>query len=137
MLRFFYIDIDGNEVTKYFSFEDSLILTSTALTDKESPYFIEALEDSVLITVDYRSFTELTKSNAFWLETVKNEYEKALIYKEERERSFLLENATERYKGFIRDFPGIEKRVKLKYIASYLGISPVSLSRIRAKINIC
>ena len=135
LLRFFYIDMDGNDVTKYFCLENSIILTSAALTNKESAYYIEALEDCVLMTADYLAFTELTKDSAFWLEIIKNEYEKALIYKEERERSFLLENATERYKNFIKDYPNTDKRIKLKYIASYLGISPVSLSRIRKKLT--
>ncbi|MCL1901702.1 MAG: Crp/Fnr family transcriptional regulator, partial [Firmicutes bacterium] len=61
--------------------------------------------------------------------------EKVIIYKEERERSFLLENATERYENFVQGFPDIHKRIKLKYIASYLGISPESLSRIRRKLT--
>ncbi|MCL1901367.1 MAG: Crp/Fnr family transcriptional regulator, partial [Firmicutes bacterium] len=76
LLRFFFIDLDGSDVTKYFCFENSVILTSAALSGRESVYYIEALEDCVLITADYPSFAELTNHNTFWLEIVKNEYEK-------------------------------------------------------------
>ena len=135
MLRFFYIDLYGNDVTKYFCFEGAVVLTSTTITGKESGYYIEALEDTVLIAADYSDFKKLTEHNIFWLGVIKNEYEKSLVYKEERERALLLENATERYMNFVKDYPNIEKRVKQKHIASYLGITPVSLSRIRKKLS--
>ena len=135
LLRFFYIDINGNDVTKNFCFENSIVLTPTVLTNKGSSYYIEALEDTSLMMADYSAFKKLTEENFFWLEIIKNEYEKALIYKENRERSFLLENATERYITFVNDYPNVDKRVKHKYIASYLGMTPVSLSRLRKKLT--
>ena len=52
-------------------------------------------------------------------------------FKIDRQSSFLLKNATERYLNFQTLYPGLEKRVKQSDIASYLGINPVSLSRIR------
>jgi len=134
-LRFFYIDLDGNDVTKYFCFDGSVVLTTTTITGEESGYYIEALEDTVLMAVDYQDFKKLTEHNVFWLKVIKDEYEKSLVYKEKRERALLLENATERYMNFVKDYPNIGNRVKQKYIASYLGITPESLSRIRKKLS--
>ncbi|MNY69380.1 hypothetical protein D3C86_2073130 [compost metagenome] len=61
--------------------------------------------------------------------------EKEIILVEERLISRLLLNATERYKNLMDHHPELLQRVQLNYIASYLGITPVSLSRIRAEIR--
>lgn len=58
-----------------------------------------------------------------------------LKYKIYREREFLAKNATERYIQFCKDFPDLADRVKQSYIATYLGIAPESLSRIRKMIK--
>ncbi|WP_373687933.1 hypothetical protein [Clostridium estertheticum] len=60
----------------------------------------------------------------------------ALILKEEHASSFKLLNSLEQYKQFLSAYPGLEKRIKQCHLASYLGITPVSLSRIRKKLNI-
>jgi len=54
--------------------------------------------------------------------------------KEKRERDLLLLDAVTRYKNFLIEFPGMEQRIKQGIIASYLGIQPETLSRIRKKI---
>ena len=61
--------------------------------------------------------------------------EATIIYKMNRESSFQLKTATERYLDFIKDFPKLEERVNQNYISSYLGITAVSLSRIRRSIR--
>lgn len=62
--------------------------------------------------------------------------ENSLAYKIHRENSFLIKSATERYVDFKRENPDLERRVNQKYIASYLGITPVSLSRIRRALKV-
>jgi len=54
---------------------------------------------------------------------------------ESRERDLLIFDAEERYKSFLKSFPGLDKRVKQHLVASYLGISPVVLSRVRNKME--
>lgn len=135
LLRCFYIDINGNDVTKYFCFEGSILSYLGLVLRKESKYYIEALEDCLLLCADYDSFEKLINNNYFALKIIKTFLEQTLIYKEERESSFLLENTTERYIDLINAFPNIEQRINLGYIASYLGVSQVSLSRIRKKLN--
>ncbi|WP_019914962.1 Crp/Fnr family transcriptional regulator [Paenibacillus sp. HW567] len=135
LLRCYYIDTKSNDVTKYFYFEGSIISYSGLLLKKASKYYIEALEDCVLLYVDYRSFELLTQDSFFWLKIIKTMQQHALIYKEERESSFLLETASERYVNLLHRYPYIEQRINLGHIASYLGISQVSLSRIRGKLR--
>ncbi|MDP4094989.1 MAG: Crp/Fnr family transcriptional regulator [Bacillota bacterium] len=135
LLRCFYIDIKGNDVTKYFCFEDSIISYLGLIKKSESKYYIEAIEDCLLLCTDYSSFNELMSDSIWGLKVVKSLLEKSLLYKEERESSFLLETATERYVNFIKKYPNIEKQINLGYIASYLGVSQVSLSRIRNKLD--
>jgi CRP-like cAMP-binding protein len=62
--------------------------------------------------------------------------DKAIVYKEKRESDFLRKNGTQRYMDFIIEYPLLEKRIPHYYIASYLGLTPVSLSRIRKKLNL-
>lgn len=134
-LRCYYIDINGNDITKFFSFEGSFCSYSGLILRNESKYNIEALEDCVLMTADYNSFEKMIENNIFWLKVIKKFQDNILIYKENRESSFLLETATERYINFKNEFPKVEERINQRYIASYLGISPVSLSRIRNKLK--
>jgi cAMP-binding proteins - catabolite gene activator and regulatory subunit of cAMP-dependent protein kinases len=135
LLRCYYVDRKSNDVTKYFCLEGSIISYSALLLGQESNYYIEALEDCVLLCTDYRSFEQMTNESLFWLKVIKKIQEQALIYKEERESSFLLESASERYVHLLQRHPQIEERINLGYIASYLGISQVSLSRIRSKLK--
>ena len=55
--------------------------------------------------------------------------------KEKRESSLLLDDAQTRYIKFRNEYPGLESRIKQHLIASYLGITPVTLSRIRARLR--
>ncbi|MDP4146027.1 MAG: Crp/Fnr family transcriptional regulator [Bacillota bacterium] len=134
-LRCYYIDRKGNDITKFFSFEGSVCSYAGLLLKKESKYYIEALEDCVLMVADYDSFEKMIEDSSLWLKLVKKIQDQILIYKEERESSFLMETATERYNNFKKNYPEVEERINQSYIASYLGISAVSLSRIRNKLK--
>ena len=61
--------------------------------------------------------------------------EGSLRYKIYRENGFLVENATERYLAFRKRFPELISRIPQRYIATYLGIKPESLSRIRSALK--
>lgn len=93
--------------------------------------FIEALEDSVICEIQYKDWIKLKQEHVCWKELLILFLEKAFVIKEKREREFLLLSATERYTIFKEEFPGLEHRIKQHHIASYLGISPVSLSRLK------
>lgn len=136
LLRKYYIDSNGKDFTKLFCLESGFVSSFAAFLDREESYFfIEALEDTILLVLDYDGYLELLKShpcwNIFYYEILKMFY----IIKERREGHLLLKDAENRYLQFLKDYPGLEKRVRQYHIASYIGILPVSLSRIRNKIK--
>lgn len=107
------------------------------ITDSNEPSAVctEALEDCILLRCPVVDFKNIIASDSeankayIWL------LENSLAYKIRRENSFLIKSAAERYIDFKRENPALEKRVNQKYIASYLGITPVSLSRIRRALK--
>ncbi len=131
MVRSYYLDDNGNDITKNFHIEDYFIMDETLLGLNNSICIYEALEDCIILFVDSFQVRILIQQNDY----IKNLYlfglENGLRYKIMRENAFLTQNATERYINFKRQYPLLERRVKLAHIASYLGITPESLSRIR------
>jgi CRP-like cAMP-binding protein len=104
------------------------------ITQTPSYFFVEALEKSEVFEIPYRSWLRLLESDPFWTGFLLRFVEKGFIIKEKRERDLLLLDAETRYRNFLEEFPGMEKRIKQTIIASYLGIQPESLSRIRKKV---
>jgi CRP-like cAMP-binding protein len=134
LLRLFYIDLNGDEVNKHFCLENTLAISYSAfLQQTESRFFIQALEDSQLITIGYDAYQELLAGHMCWQIVARKLAEMVFILKEKREAELLLNDAQERYQQFLVDYPNLEKRIAQYHIASYLGITPESLSRIRAK----
>ena len=135
ILRDYYIDDDGNDITRFFSCEGGICGGESLISKEPSTVCTEALEDCILLRCPVSDFTEIIASSSeatkayIWL------LESSLAYKIHRENSFLIKNAAERYIDFKRENPDLEKRVNQKYIASYLGITPVSLSRIRRTLK--
>ena len=135
LFRYYYIDNKGNEYTKGFFVENSVLTSYSAILEKRSSYFtIQALENSEIEIIDYIKSQKLFVEHPCWNSFLVVQLQKALIMKEEREREFLLFDAEQRYRAFLQQFPNLEKRIKQHIIASYLRIAPESLSRIRNKI---
>ncbi|MBN2158599.1 MAG: Crp/Fnr family transcriptional regulator [Spirochaetes bacterium] len=133
LMRVFYIDEQGRDFTKLFNREYNFVSSYAAFIERnESLLNVEALEDTTLFVIDYDLFRMFIDRHSCWLKIYTRALEKFYVIKERREGYLLWQDAKTRYAQFLKDFPGLEKRVKQYYIASYLGISPVSLSRIRA-----
>lgn len=136
LFRYCYLDEKGNEFTKGFFLENSFISSYSALIQNRESYFtIEALEDSSIMVISYNEWLKLLENNICWNKFLISLLEKGYCIKETREREFLLFDAETRYKSFLNTFPGLERRIKQHLIASYLGITPVALSRIRKKMG--
>lgn len=137
IFRSFYIDKIGNDITKYFYAEGGVLFSYVAyLSQKESMYYIQALEDSEILVAKISDFEKIVKENYQLLLFYKKMIDNVLVMKEEHASSFKLLNSRERYKQFLAANSALEKRIKQCHIASYLGITPVSLSRIRKKSNL-
>jgi CRP-like cAMP-binding protein len=137
IFRGYYIDEKGNDVTKYFYPESSILLSYKAyITGENTLYSIQALEESELFVARVPEIEEAVRRNQKLLSFYKKIIDDTLVRKEEHASSFKLLISAERYELFLKQYPGLEPRVKQHQIASYLGITPVSLSRIRNKYSI-
>ena len=136
LFRYVYISREGKELTKVFMPENSFISSYSAMISRTSSYFtIESLEQSDVLVIPYSGWQKLRERNPKWNLLLIKMLEKGYATKEKREREFLLFDAENRYKIFLEEHPTLEKRVKQHMIASYLGITPIALSRIRKKMN--
>ncbi|MGA9109782.1 MAG: Crp/Fnr family transcriptional regulator [Smithella sp.] len=139
IFRLFYITETGDEKILVFREEGRMIAAfSSFLENKLSWFNIQALEDADLLyfdlvgLADYKNFLN---SNQCW-QTLSARYTEMLfVEKEKREGEFLSDDAETRYKKFMIKYPNIEKRIHQYHIASYLGISPITLSRLRKKLK--
>ena len=136
LLRLFYIDHAGKDITKHFCIEQSLAISYSAFIKREpSKFSIQAIEDTKLLTFTYEDYIQLLNSNICWQIAARKLAELIFILKENREAELLLMDAHGRYHSFINDFPNLLNRIPQYYIASYLRITPESLSRIRANFK--
>jgi len=137
LFRSYYIDEEGNDFTKYFYPEGAMLFSYRAYIDHaQSAYSIQSLEESEIISARISDFERAVESSAGLRIFYKNFMDKILIIKEEHAVSFKLLDSTDRYRQFLSQYPGLESRIKQHHLASYLGITPVSLSRIRKKIGL-
>ncbi len=137
IFRYFYIDQHGNEFTKGFFSEETFLSSYSAMIRTEPSYFsIEALEDATIMVIDFEKWKALMAGHTCWKDVLIAVLEKGFSKKEKREREFLLYDAETRYQLFRSEYPDLESRVKQHIIASYLGITPVALSRIRKKMGL-
>ncbi|MAX81479.1 MAG: cyclic nucleotide-binding protein [Crocinitomicaceae bacterium] len=135
LFRYVYTNNKGDEFTKSLIPENNFISSYSAMIqNRPSSFAIEALEDARILEVSWERFQPFLAQDAFWLKFLLQFIEKGFIAKEKRERDLLLLDAETRYRNFLQEFPGIDQRVKQGVIASYLGIQPETLSRIRRKI---
>lgn len=133
LFRFYYTDLEGREATKAFRGKGEMLAAYAELLDKRpSRTTVEALEDSEIMTVRYERVTALYKDHACWQELGRVIAEDHYRQRERREQELLMDSATERYQTFMKDRPELAARLPKKIIASYLGITPVALSRISA-----
>lgn len=136
LIRYFYVNHEGAEYTRYFCQGNSLVTSYTALIDKRpSEYYIQALEDTELLVFPYDKWLSLTESHVVWGHISIQLQNYAIRMLEERERSLIMDDAKKRYLSFLQQYPGIESKLKQYDIASYLGITAVALSRIRADLR--
>jgi CRP-like cAMP-binding protein len=136
LFRYVYINEKGDEFTKGIIAENSFISSYSAMILGKPSYFsIEAIEDSKILEISWKDFMQLLDQDIFWVKFLLKFIERGYMIKEKRERDLLLLDAETRYKNFLLEFPGMDQRIKQGIIASYLGIKPETLSRIRSKIS--
>ncbi|QBD76611.1 Crp/Fnr family transcriptional regulator [Ktedonosporobacter rubrisoli] len=136
LARLYYIEPSGLERTKAFRLENQFVCAYSALLRGEpSRLFIQMLEPSSLLIAPYQAYQRLAAGHVCWQQVSLKIAEWLYVEQEQRQSELLLDDATTRYLKFLAEYPGLTTRVKQLHIASYLGITPVSLSRIRAQLS--
>jgi CRP-like cAMP-binding protein len=123
---------NGTEITSQFFMEGKVVAsTESLLKDTPSDFVMETIEPSILYVMPKKLFFELMETNAEFKEWFEGFILNRFFYYSKHLLSFLKDTPQERYNELIKNNPEIIKRLPQHYIASYLGITPVSLSRIR------
>jgi CRP-like cAMP-binding protein len=135
LLRAFTIDENGNEYSKNFFDQGSFPGSMPSLLQSEpSQFTIDTLESSVIIEISFAGYRNLLlKNHDFALFHISYLEKNWVIAKDVREVEIVMEDATERYKKFLYNYPRLQGRIQQYHIASHLGITPTQLSRIRKK----
>jgi len=126
---------DGKDITEWFAGEQEFCFSiSSYFQSTPSNLMIEALEDSTVIYLDKKGFTALTQTHLDLAQLAITMFSRSLIFSQERTESILFQSAKDRYLNLLKKQPHILQQVSLAHIASFLGITQETLSRIRAKI---
>ncbi len=137
LVRSFIVDASGSEITFQLYAEMDVFSNAHAiLFEEQSKFTYQALEKSKVFVIQYESLMEMTAKNADLLELNRRFFGKRIIQKAfQRLETLVFLTPEERYEKFLHDHQNLIHRVPDKYIANVLGITPVSLSRIRKRIT--
>ncbi len=131
-----YTNTPDNEITFLFCKEGDTIVSMKSYVANEKGYEdIELLEDGDLYEIKTKDLQQLFDEDIHMSNWGRKFAEQELVKTEERLISRQFRTATERYKELLKDNADLIQRVQLGHIASYLGITQVSLSRIRAELK--
>ena len=134
IVRKFYLTKEGKEITTELCFADDLAVSFQSYTlQTPSLEFIQALENTEVTATDYNSFQQIKTDFPKLLELDLMMTEYYAMWLEERLQRFHTLDATRRYQKLVAEQPHFIRQIQLTHIASYLGISLETLSRIRAK----
>ena len=134
LIRIYYIDQAGNEVNQHFYQANEMIAPVDALVSKEPcQYFIQALEPTRLMVASYTALSKSGEESPELLRLEIKMLQTIFIKSARREAHLLLGNAEQRYRWFCKEYPELLERLPQYHIASFLGITAVSLSRLRKK----
>jgi CRP-like cAMP-binding protein len=136
IMRAFYRNTEGTEYNKHFFINPSFIGGYASLINK-MPNQInqEALTECTIRVAKYAEVEKLFEKHSELERAARRLAELFFVQKEMREIEIVLLDAEKRYQIFRNQYPGLEQQIAQYHIASYLGITPTQLSRIRKKRN--
>lgn len=133
-LRVFYFKGE-TDITESLEFEHAFVARVESLvTGEPSRKGIQAVEDTTLLAINADRLEDLYNQHLDLERLFRKIFLSSFITTLKRIEDIQFQSAEERYTQFLREHPDVLRRIPLKYIASYLGITQVSLSRIRAKL---
>lgn len=128
--------VDGNDLTLDFFAENEWIISLNSFAeDKLVDYCLTCLEDTELITGNEAAAQTLFKTFPRFETISRAVMESTFLKKQEMLHAFQTDSPVQRYENLLKNKPNLIQRIPQYYIASYLGITPESLSRIRKRIT--
>lgn len=135
MLRGFFLDEDGEDVTDCFGLEPGTAAMGGFEFGKPSTLTIEALTDAEVAWFSVSDAQELIARHPELLAVYNRYLVQALNVHWELKTMISQETAMVRYRWFLKNYPGLADHVRDKYVASFLGMTPVTLSRLRRRLR--
>ena len=133
-LRSYVVDDKGKEHVVQFAPENWWLSDIDSMVNKKPTlYFMDAIEPSKVVLIDYPSFQKLLSVLPGLAQSFQSGQQKHNAAKDKRIIAALTTDAETRYHQFLQTYPSIAQRVPQHMLASYLGISPETLSRVRKK----
>lgn len=133
--RAFYLK-EGKDISDWFAFEHDFISSiNSFFLNIPSPHFIELLEDSVLLEISRENVEKLANTYRDFERLSKVIVIKTMLMQQERISSMQFHSAEQKYKNVLSIHPNISQRIPLTHIASYIGITLETLSRIRKRLS--
>ena len=134
VIRICYYNNKGEEITRDFIDDNSFVADlSSCVHQIPSSEYYQAVTDTRILVLTQSDWQELAQTIVAWDAISNKVLNKTLLKSIERISPLVAEDATTRYLSFIEKYPNITNRIPLSYLASYLGITQSSLSRIRKK----
>ncbi|GAE84414.1 Crp/Fnr family transcriptional regulator [Bacteroides reticulotermitis] len=128
-----FIEKEGEDYISDFYFQGSFTTSYRSFLQKEASVgSIQALEDSTVFCLSKSNYDLLLQESGEWYKLGKHIADTLFIRKCRKETSLLMDSALDRYKLLLQTYPHIEQSISQYHIASYLGIKPESLSRLKS-----
>lgn len=135
ILRGFFVDANGREVTDCFAFRVGTAVMACVASGSPALFSIEALTDCSFYQIDSTTLLSLMRQEPQLLWIYNSLLEQALQTQWTIKTMLCQHTAMERYQWFLEAYPGLIDQVSNRYVASFLGITPVTLSRLRRELR--
>jgi CRP-like cAMP-binding protein len=131
-IRTYFIDKTGGEKTRYLAFENNFVTAfASFITQTPSAQYVQALEDATLLRIGHVDFYKMVDDNPVFAKLYRDSLEQSLVFSTWRIETMISMTAKERYEDLLERMPQVVLRLPNKHVASFLGITQESLSRLK------
>lgn len=132
--RTYYLTAHGSEKTRFIGFEGAFITgLASFISRKPSFEWVDVLEDAELLMISHEDFYALTNEVQQLNKHYRHFIEQAYIHQNHKVESLVTQSARQRYENLLKEKPHFVKRLSNKVLASYLDVTPETLSRLKGK----
>jgi len=136
IFRVLYYDHEGKEITRYFLEEGKFMVDMNSFGPGiPSTEYIQAVTEAEITVLSKEAMEELSRTILVWDSLIAKITAKAMAEKVVRVSYMMPQDATQRYQSFLKLYPQLANQIPLHYIASYIGVTKSSLSRLRKNLG--